>query len=1004
MDGIELIVAGARGGKTAELLRRLAAAGAREPLLAVPTIDDVARFERLLCAGRDRTIGIEVVTFEGLIDSVATAIGVEIDPAISAPQRLRLLSIASGRVELGRLRAPFRGPSAIVSISDALDEVQGSGLGAIELEAASQPTDPADFPDADPRLLGDLARILRAYRELLDELGRVDRHDTINRTLAALRSAPQRPQRPVFAYGFDDLSGGQLDLLSAIASSSSVTIALTHQDRPALAARATLRGRLEQRDARTTGLDEPGELIGGQAPALQALERSFLSAPEVALAGPGESVVLIEAAGERGEAEVIAAECARLIADGIAPDAIAVALRSPSRLGPLYDEVLRDGGVGAAVNAELNVAATAVGRGLLGLLDAIRGSGAAVGLLAYLRTPGVARSGQVDWLERAIRRERIADASAALAKWKGHELREVTRLGRAKGDAELCAALAEAADRISAGARRRSGAALDAYERRETRAALAIATAAGELAELGRHAPGAAELSEALSRLTIKLWQGPGAGRVRVASPYRLRGGQFSHLFCASLVEGEFPTAEHSPGLLGDAERGAISLPRRASGRDEENFLFYTCISRPSQRLYLSTRLAAEDGSACSPSPFIEEVASLFADWPAKTTIRAGLGGPSPGPESAPTQRLLARSLARLAAPEREPHLAASERLGLPGDSIRDALARVEAFDLRANTEIKDPAILASLLGRSGWGAGSLEQYLGCPQVWFIEHQLRPQRLEPTADNLSQGALVHAVLHELFKAPPGSGSSPTEASLPAWLERAAELQAQLAPENGLAPEDPTRIIGYARVESLITNYLRLESTRRPRFKPQADLLEAEFGPETERGGLELNGLTVRGRIDRIDVGHDGAAPIGIVRDYKSGSAVTAVAKFKDEGKLQLPLYMLALRDLFGIEPVGGFYEPLGKRAQGRPRGIVANALTSDELGFEATRPDRLDDPSFDQALRDARDRAESVVAEIGAGGIPRNPIGGTCPKYCGYAPICRRERGALPETDLEELD
>ena len=75
-------------------------------------------------------------------------------------------------------------------------------------------------------------------------------------------------------------------------------------------------------------------------------------------------------------------------------------------------------------------------------------------------------------------------------------------------------------------------------------------------------------------------------------------------------------------------------------------------------------------------------------------------------------------------------------------------------------------------------------------------------------------------------------------------------------------------------------------------------------PELQRG-LDLGGFTVSGKIDRIDV--DPLSARGIVQDYKSGKTAYSAAKIESGLKLQIPLYMLVLRDLIGMEPLGGVY-------------------------------------------------------------------------------------------------
>ena len=89
--------------------------------------------------------------------------------------------------------------------------------------------------------------------------------------------------------------------------------------------------------------------------------------------------------------------------------------------------------------------------------------------------------------------------------------------------------------------------------------------------------------------------------------------------------------------------------------------------------------------------------------------------------------------------------------------------------------------------------------------------------------------------------------------------------------------------------------------------------EVSFGsdrsaPELQRGLPLGDGLHLSGKIDRIDV--DPFSARGIVQDYKSGRTAHSAKQIDEELKLQIPLYMLVLRDLVGIEPLGGVYRAL----------------------------------------------------------------------------------------------
>ena len=130
------------------------------------------------------------------------------------------------------------------------------------------------------------------------------------------------------------------------------------------------------------------------------------------------SLVFLRSAGERGEAEAISAEVVRLLAGGSDPSEIAIVLRDPQRRGPLLASVLESYGVPVALEAEVPVAATAVGGGLIAMLETIVGSARSADLLRYLRLASGITPGVVDSFERSLRRGRVQSASAAIELWE----------------------------------------------------------------------------------------------------------------------------------------------------------------------------------------------------------------------------------------------------------------------------------------------------------------------------------------------------------------------------------------------------------------------------------------------------------------------------------------------------------------------------------------------------------------------------------------------------------
>ncbi|HEY3971202.1 MAG TPA: PD-(D/E)XK nuclease family protein, partial [Solirubrobacteraceae bacterium] len=175
-------------------------------------------------------------------------------------------------------------------------------------------------------------------------------------------------------------------------------------------------------------------------------------------------------------------------------------------------------------------------------------------------------------------------------------------------------------------------------------------------------------------------------------------------------------------------------------------------------------------------------------------------------------------------------------------------------------------------------------------------------------------------------------------------------------------------------------------------------LELEFGfaPQVhdEHGGegqadtlppLQLgDGVLLRGRIDRVDLGSAGEA---VVYDYKGRNAPPA-AKWLGDGAFQLALYMRAVEALLGRTAVGGFYQPLAGRDI-RARG----ALDADSaVELECVRTDRLEHEEMRELIEQCLAAALRAAGEARSGALEPRPDTCAYNGGCAYPTICRCER------------
>jgi RecB family exonuclease len=1031
---LKLIHGPPNSGRAGLIRRAFAAAIERDPVLVVPTVDDVFAFEREICGGdaaAERKIyaggagdaalgsggavlGGATMTFGALFRTVAVSAGRPPIAELTPVQRLRLVAaaIAVRRGRLGPLRRSASRPRFAIALERLLDELQGAGLGPAAVEASAGTLEGSAY-------LSDLATIFAGYEELRERSGRLDAHAVAREAIAALKAEGGFWKRPVLLYGFDDLTENQFALVAALAERTEVTVAIPYEEgSAALAARATLLAKLRERIGAAAEELTEADPANTESSLLFHLARGF-GAPRPRRLAPDDSLVLLRSAGTRAEAEAIAARVARLIHGGADPEQIAVALRDPSRRGPEILAALEANGIATALEAELPVSSTSVGGALLALLQAEFGTRRAADLLRYLRGPSGFSPGRVDWFERRLRRRRVGDAETALLLWQGEDgepPRDLRRLreAAARSRAELAAEVGALAATMASRPLRDDGDGprvprVPRGDGLELRAAGTIAAALTELAELGELAPSPAELLAQIAELGFRVWSGPVEGRVRIASPYRLRAARFDHVFVASLQDGEFPRRDRGADpFLSNSQREALGLDPRRDPEAEERYLFGVCLGLPRRGLVLSYRDSDENGAAQPRSPLLDDVRALLDPAPdggepdpveAAITVGRDLAQVVFPLAEAPSEDELARALAAHGPAATAPALLAEAGVG--GELAARMTARVEAARRAeaaagAPGPLANPAALEALAAVPAYGGTTLEEFDVCSYRWFAGHELDPQPLDPIPDPLVQGGLMHAALDRLYRERPGGDALPRPGSLSAWTARGRELVREVVAERELGDHPAERAMA-RRVERLLERFLAEEAERETGgFEPW--LLEARFGeqPDAERPILDLGGWGLHGAVDRVDRAADGRA---VVLDYKLASQVTPREKFEERAKLQLPLYLLAVAEHWGGLPVGALYHPLRGTSSRRPRGVVSAAVAGELASYGLYPADVVDPDGLEELLEESRVRAGAIVDRMRRGDIRRDPgpragLRGhdVCPTYCTFAPICRRDR------------
>src|SRR5262245_1065982 len=127
---LSLIVGPPNSGRTGLVRERVTAGLARDPVLVVPTIDDVSRFERELSGGEDggSVLGVSILTFGSLFDEVARATGTALRPNLTDAQEMHLVRRAIAAAEMPILGRSARQPGFAPAVSALIHELQASAL------------------------------------------------------------------------------------------------------------------------------------------------------------------------------------------------------------------------------------------------------------------------------------------------------------------------------------------------------------------------------------------------------------------------------------------------------------------------------------------------------------------------------------------------------------------------------------------------------------------------------------------------------------------------------------------------------------------------------------------------------------------------------------------------------------------------------------------------------------------------------------------------------------
>ena len=1016
-SGLTLLLGPPNSGKLGEVLAWWQKRTTYQPLVVVPTSPD-AREITLEMLRRNQSgrqagaiLGKEaVLTFDGLMAQVLGESPRYISNFTRDLMLRRILVEMTSSETVGpctsqrlrRLKPILAYPGSRTAIANLLRSLGESGCSAEamdELLLRWGEAEPTTFA-----LAADIALLMQRYAQLLLAEGLVERADVVRLATQHLNSWT----RPVAFYGFTDFNPGRRIFLEALSKQVPVLLSLAFE-------KERLLNIVEEEEVahwQTLAhevIERPWQSQSYSSPAISYLEKNFASihkhrqetelGTEDAPNSKGtQGVYFVLASSQRSEAELAAERIGDLLREGFIPEQIGVVVRNVKSWGNLLADVFTSCNIPYRLDKGRELRKTGLGYAFLSVLQTwVKGDDEA--LLAFLRSPySGLDAGIVSQIETCYWRgvNRGTDTIIGLLGQKLPKSLEIVRSMSTNEDLSVSgkshahgASLTQ--DKLSAQsvaypqcdhklnflvlqelAREllqnglRGMVATSRLAEDDMRAYKDISTALSSLSAAGwlstTEVLSTLEILAALGNITVSKGPVEGQQAVQILSPDRVRARRFDALFILGLVEGEFPAHSQVPILLTEGQRAHLNalggggvLP---ANDDKETALFANTITRPWQVLYLSSRDADDSGSTAIPSQL----------WTMSKDLLKPLGGVD-------FRRTLSDQVFPLEQAPTVQHRARSQ-------AVAKRVLTGGVASLVKPTQIQDPVILSELATRNVFSPSELESYLTCPLAWFLEKMVGVEKLETTFDALASGSLLHTALSDTYQKLRSRGLLPLRPSGFAQARTIAFAALdKAAAHNDLPGTVAQKKIAVVSMRRMIAALLYRESESGATLA--ASELELWIGGYE---GVDIGGLRVRGRIDRVD-----SDPTGeklFILDYKSGH-IPPKNKLGEEEGLQLPLYLLALAaERPQVQIIGGAYYSLKKQSRS---GLVTES-TADLLGEIVDGCRILDEEDEKQLLALALQTAQIAVQDIRGGFIGLREDG-ECPPWCGLGPACRLCRG-----------
>lgn len=853
-------------------------------------------------------------------------------------------------------RGPVGSVNRVAIIAECLERHTGallSPLSASDLlrdtiaSLAMRTFDPADLIRAGS-LETEIAEVLCDYFHTLHASGMIEPSE-----VATLLPDLMTYRGTVVVSSFPNISSSQMAFLRGLSSSADVAVTLTWQeDYPATASLDPAVRELREFCDRHVRLETSP--AGGELG--QLAER--LSIPGEVIRSTGR-VMFAGAIGAEAEPVLVSRIVREAIEEGIPPGDIAITGLGLNHSLVGLQEALSAQRVPTDIDVAIPMDQTPLGKAFLALFSITLGLGGRSEALAFLHSPYVVvdpektRKADLDWrADRGTTSRDILNTfkklgegprNIVMAALDVHDLR-IGRDWAEKWEGIVSKMLAAG---ISHGQRDGFAAQMDAAVQSSIVKAIGQAVDAGPtLSQRG--------FLKAVSEMAVPTGSREGADAVQLIEMRRLRTRNFPMVVLTGMSAADSDVGVDE-SLTSRLAMG-MGLDRGPDPTLERDMLFYSVVSNTTEKLVMTRTIEGLDGTRIRSSVYWDDAAAAYG-WD------GGFSSESSPPETLPIRKL---SLARIedAAPSFD-----AERV-----ELRRAVYAGQFHLPRTQRGMLSDRVAEEFYARDEFSVTEIERYLDCPYRWFFDRVIAAEDVDAELGAREKGRFAHSVLEQFNKRVMNElpAARVTSGNLCDALSMLRDVISELQGEGMYTPRTAEETLGLKALVRKLEHTIEKDALLPPGLKPAH--LEWAFKGES---AFEINGVRLRGRIDRIDESRTGVA----VFDYKTSDVKKGINLLVSSDLIQLPIYgMVASREL-GKPLVLAAYLPVGP---GGPRGLEIGGRL--ETSPFLPKDDLLTDVDFDGIITTFGEKVLSAANGIRQGII--TPKQSSSCKYCSARLFC----------------